>query len=369
VNYRAGMRALLMLTALAALTVAAPAGAVSGGETVAIATVPFIAGSGSCTGTLIAPDRVLTAAHCVEGVDPDRFAMVIGADAANPARAPRASIHRSRDFSIHPGYKLSYPFARNSPQNATAVDDVAIVVLAAPVTDIAPVAIAGPAEAALEQPGAPVRLLGYGTTRGQTLARALQGGNLAVIDEARCSKSYPGAIHPTEVCALDTFGDGALTQPCPGDSGGPLIAQGPNGPVQIGVTSWASEVKDKDCGEAALPGVWMRVSSYHAFLTDPNPVLLPHTRAKVKLRGKRKLSCVAPAFKGSPATLSYAWGVPRYRGQLIQEMPQPLKRIKGATSARFTRGTSTTRGRKLACAVTARNASGRWTVYSRTVTG
>ena len=249
------------------------------------------------------------------------------------------------------------------------MDDVAIVLLAKPVAGITPIRIAGPDDAALEQPGAPVRLLGYGDTLDRKRARSLQGGDLSVIDATRCAKSYPKAIHPTDLCALDLSGDGKLTQPCPGDSGGPLIAQTPNGPVQLGVTSWASEVKNKTCGQAKLPGVWMRVSSYYGFLTNPDPVFVPHTHGKVKLRGKRKLTCVAPAFKGSPATLTYAWGIPRFSGQLIREMPRPLKRIKGATFPRFTRGTAKSRGRRLACAVTARNASGSFTVYSRSVAG
>jgi hypothetical protein len=175
---------------------------------------------------------------------------------------------------------------------------------------------------------------------------------------------------PTEICGQDLSGDGALTEPCAGDSGGPLLAQGPSGPVQIGVTSWGSEVKDKDCGVAHLPSVWMRVSKFHDFLTNPHPTLAPHTDAKVRLRGTHRLTCLAPAFGGSPAKLSYQWGVPRFKGRrLIQAQPHPMHPITGATSAHFTRGGRRTRGRKLACAVTARNAGGDWTVYSRTVAG
>jgi secreted trypsin-like serine protease len=355
----------LALAVVVLLAAAVPAGAVSNGEPVAIATVPFVASTGSCTGSLIAPDRVLTAGHCVEDADPERFGVVIGVDAHNLANVPRSAIHRAREIAVHPGYRLAFPFARDSLQNATAVDDVAIIVLARPVEGIAPVAIAGPNDAALEAPGAPVRVLGYGNIGGFSRPRALQGGDLAVIDATQCRKAYPRAIHATDLCAQDVDGDNRLTMVCPGDSGGPLIAQGPNGPVQLGVTSWAAEVKNKRCGESRLPGVWMRLSSYYDFLTNPNPVFLPHTRAKVRLRGKHRLTCVAPAFKGSPARLSYAWGVPRFPGQLVQDMPHPLRRIKGANSKHFTRG----RGGKLACAVTARNASGSWTVYSRTVAG
>ncbi len=362
----------LAIALVASLVVAAPTSAVSGGATVDIATVPFVVGLGNCTATLIAPDRILTAAHCVDHPDLPFFAFV-GVD-ANQSPLPDSAIHNVTGYSIARGFELQFPFAHKRPQNATAVDDVAMLFLDKPVAGIAPVAIAGPGDAALEQPGTAVRLLGYGDTHPVTRTmppsrEPLQGGDLSLISTPTCLKSYPNAVVATEICGQDLSGDGALTQPCPGDSGGPLLAQGPNGPVQIGVTSWGAEVKDKNCGVAHLPAVWMRVSSFHDFLTDPHPTLAPHTHGKVKLRGTRRLTCVAPSFAGSAAKLSYRWGIPRFPGQLIQAMPHPLRAIEGATTRHFTRGGSRTRGKKLACAVTAKNAGGDWTVFSQSVAG
>jgi secreted trypsin-like serine protease len=363
------------LLVLFTLLAPAPAFAVAGGETIDIATVPFTASTTACTATLIAPDRLLTAAHCVQGTDPDRSYAIVGADAHDVATVPEASRFALKGVSSAPGFKLAFPFAHRRPQNATAVNDVALIVLARPVVGITPVAIAGPADAALEQPGHAVRLLGYGVlaaTAGNPfpLPPALQVGSMQLISRAQCLQAYPHAVEATDLCAHDP-GSGPVTEPCPGDSGGPLLADTPNGPVQIGVTSWGAEVKDKKCGATRLPSVWMRVSAYHDFLTNPNPVLAPHTAARkgaVKRAG-HKLTCVAPAFGGSPARVSYRWGVARFKGQLIPEIPHPLTLIKGATKRTFTTGGKATRGKKIACQIHAVNAGGEWTVYSPSVAG
>jgi hypothetical protein len=220
-----------------------------------------------------------------------------------------------------------------------------------------------------------VRLLGYGTLAATArdpfpLPPALQAGDLQLISRADCLHAYPKAVQPTDLCAQD-LAPGVLTQPCPGDSGGPLLADTTNGPVEIGVTSWGAEVKDKKCGAARLPAVWMRVSAYHDFLTNPNPVLAPHTsvrKAGVKRGGYGGLTCRAPKFGGSPSRVSYRWGVARFPGQLIPEMPHPIRPIKGATKRTFKPGKAT-HGKKIACQVTAANAGGHWTVYSPSVAG
>ena len=369
------MPRLAAVTTLLMLTVAAPASAMSGGATVAISTVPFVASNSACTGTLIAPDRVLTAAHCVTQFDTRGAFVVVGADAHDFASVPDSAKFPVKGVSSLPGFKLAFPFAHKRPQNATAVDDLALMVLADPVPGITPVRIAGPGDAALEQPGRAVRMLGYGVlaaTRSTPfpLAPALQGGDLTLLSRASCLRAYPHAV-TSELCAQD-LASGPLTQPCPGDSGGPLLADTPTGPVQIGVTSWGAEVKDKACGAAHLPAVWMRVSRFHAFLTNPDPVLAPHTAAlKATLRrsGAHRLTCVAPTFEGSPARLHFRWGIARFKGQLIQAIPHPLKLITGAAKRSFTTGGRRSRGKKIACRVRAANAGGNWTVFSPSVSG
>jgi hypothetical protein len=359
------MRRLLLLTGLAVAALAAPAGAVSHGTQEAIGDAPYVAWLPSgCTGTLIAPDRVLTAGHCLQGFSPVGFSVLIGRDgnALIPFGSDRfeGAIAQggvpARGFAIHPGFHEAFPFAHRSPQNAIAIDDVGIVLLSRPVTDIAPVPL-GSAKS-----GAAASLLGYGITTpsATSVSKSLQRGRMTVISKAKCAKAYPHAILASEICGEDLHSKHApFMQACAGDSGGPFIRQTARGPVQVGVTSWGPEVKDAKCGRRHLPGVYMRVASFRSFLAEQNPVIQPFPAAAPldpastpKTTGIGKvgeiLTCHPPVFGGSPAKLSYRWVL-------------NFKTVSRTPTLKVTRAMI---GHRMGCNVTARNASGRFQAFA-----
>ena len=75
------MRSILALTLLVTALGAAPAQAGSGGTTLPVEQAPYIAWlGGRCTGTLISPTRILTAAHCLDGQDIADARVLVGID-------------------------------------------------------------------------------------------------------------------------------------------------------------------------------------------------------------------------------------------------------------------------------------------------
>jgi hypothetical protein len=64
------------------------------------------------------------------------------------------------------------------------------------------------------------------------------------------------------VCVAKTPSNTCIQAPCPGDSGGPVIVEGPDGDLVAGITSFGVE----GCGEE--PGVFTRVSAYEQWIKD-----------------------------------------------------------------------------------------------------
>jgi secreted trypsin-like serine protease len=341
----------LVLLVLAAVTGAAPASAaerqdppkakasVVGGKSAPPGAYPWmVALSRGCGGSLIAPDRVLTAGHCVEDMRVSELRMFVGARTRQRGGYDYDGIPvRAVDVSTHPLYR---PLDGGGPLN-----DVAILKLAAPVTNVPPVRLATPAEAGLASGGSEATVIGWGVTKTDLqrapLATGLQQGDLRILGDRACNRVYgqDGSYRRSVMlCARSRNPDRRPnTSPCVGDSGGPLVVGG----VQVGIVSFGIS-----CGALHEPTVFSRVAALRPFIDLPEPTWAPQPlgRARVTgtMRAGRTATCVAPAFRGRVDRVRYRWGV---NGLLVAT----------GRRVRITRGA---RGKVLQCRAVAVNEGG-----------
>jgi secreted trypsin-like serine protease len=248
------MRRLLVLVLSALLASTGTAAAdqqVVGGERASIEANPWVVfltddrGAQFCGGTIVAPTKVLTAAHCALGRSPSDLRVVAGREDKQD-RASGVSV-MPVDVWIHKQYVA-----------ADEGEDVAVLTLktALPYT---PLPIVEPADRALYQPGTQLRALGWGRTseNGKT-SRYLMQATLPVLPDEFCVETYPQFVKTDMFCAGY---EGGKIDTCQGDSGGPIVAQG----KLVGVTSWG-----EGCARRGKPGVYVRISRY---AKDLHPVV------------------------------------------------------------------------------------------------
>lgn len=238
-------RSLKILAALAALLASSPALAITGNAPPATgwAARPIVMvtdGRGNlCTGTALARDLVLTAAHCVALPIPYR------------ARAyQNGATVEVRQVMRHPGFSM----ANYAASRATA--DIALMKLAAPLPDIiVPAALAAARRVAV---GETLTIAGFGVTRNKT------DDGLGVPRSARLAVTgQPGSL---QVRLIDpaTRNKSTGLGGCVGDSGGPAFDG--EGPLVIGVISWSTAPNDEEgCG--GLTGV-TPLLNYRQWIVD-----------------------------------------------------------------------------------------------------
>lgn len=203
-----------------------------------------------CGGTLIAPQWVLTAGHCVStSMQPADIQVLVGSTKLSQGGRPveLASICR------HPQYGTA---------DGHSVNDLALLKLATPVPDLQPIGTPDPAlETTMLKFTRNATVIGWGDTGSGTGSDDLLFGTMQVIDNPSCSKSYhAGDITDGMVCAIDK-----LTNTCHGDSGGPLIMRNKAGDEFVeGITSWG----DPDCTKNKVPGVYAHVPSYASWVQN-----------------------------------------------------------------------------------------------------
>ncbi|MFF8927470.1 trypsin-like serine protease [Streptomyces longwoodensis] len=213
-----------------------------------------------CGGVVVAPTKILTAAHCVRDEYNKNYNWYAhGTVITGTAQLPTVDSN-GQITDLHGGSYSGVWRQWNHPSYspATINNDIAVLTLDRPIK-ATPIRMTTATDTASYAAGTQATLFGWGRTSSTTqdISDVLKTATLPIQSDTTCATAY-GAdfVKGHMVCAGNpaTGSDEGTTSACNGDSGGPLIVKG----RIVGVVSWGVE----DCVASGAYSVFTKVSSY-----------------------------------------------------------------------------------------------------------